>query len=576
MPSFFSCLHKSICLLPFLLLFYCPVKAADIPQKERQILQERKEIYFRFIPPKEVSADTFVRLFSVDYFDEASGYVYAYAGERTFREFYAMEVDYELLTPPGLLTQKSNLNMLSEVDVAQLEAWDFYPTYEAYESMMAQFQENFPELFEKVEIVTLASGRRILFGRITANVEEPHSRPRFMYTSTMHGDETAGFNLSLRLIHFLLNNYDTDPRITHLLDNLEIWICPNENPDGSYRHDNSTLSGATRSNLSGVDLNRNYPNPIHVPVPDHQQETQAMMELVETKDFVMSANMHGGIECVNYPWDSWRSNERTHADHDWWQLVMHEYADTARYYSPFSYMNPSGPSFNNGVTHGGDWYVVYGSRQDYMNWYAHQREFTLELSNTKLLPASMLPDHWEYNYRSLLNYMEQSLYGIHGQVTDMATGEPLRAKIELSNHDKDQSWVYSSADHGGFSRPVLAGNYTLVAKAEGYPSLTFENVLVENYATTWLDIELGAYTATEFLDAEVGIQLYPNPVKQTLTITGLSGTTQIRIWDMQGRLLMEHLTEASEEIDVSDLPAGMYLVRFTHDAAVVNKKFLKK
>jgi carboxypeptidase D len=31
--------------------------------------------------------------------------------------------------------------------------------------------------------------------------------PEFMYTSTMHGDETVGYVLMLRLIDYLLTNY---------------------------------------------------------------------------------------------------------------------------------------------------------------------------------------------------------------------------------------------------------------------------------------------------------------------------------------------------------------------------------
>jgi predicted deacylase len=161
------------------------------------------------------------------------------------------------------------------------------------------------------------------------------AEPRFMYTSTMHGDETTGFILSLRLIHYLLNNYGTVDAITYLLDNTEIWICPNENPDGTYRYDNSTLNGATRSNLNGFDLNRNYPNPVSNP-GNTQPETQAMMNFVDTMNFTMSANMHGGIELVNFPFDSWTSTNpaNRHADHNWWYFVSREYADSAQYYSP--------------------------------------------------------------------------------------------------------------------------------------------------------------------------------------------------------------------------------------------------
>ena len=430
-----------------------------------------------------------LRILSVDYLSNDS--VFAYCNKEALDFFIEKEIPFKILRSPGEVD--FDLNMKTWVDLLNkdlIDNWDFYPTYEAYESLMLQFETDFPELCKVYNVVTLPSNRSIYFAKISSNVHERQAEPRFMYTATMHGDETAGFILSLRLIHYLLTNYGIKEEITWLLDNMEIWISPNENPDGTYTNNNSTVSGATRTNANGVDLNRNYPNPVNNPTSPIQPETQAMMNLTDTLHFVMSANMHGGIECINYPWDSWTSNVNIHADHYWWQLVSHEYADTARFHSPPNYMNPSGPSFNNGVTHGGDWYVIYGSRQDYMNYYTNQRELTLELSNIKILPPDQLPAHWEYNYRSFLNYIRQANYGFRGIVTDMYSGEPLVAKIELLDHDIDNSHVYSELPHGDFYRPVLAGTYTLKVTADGYNPLILENITIDNYQTIALDIQL--------------------------------------------------------------------------------------
>ena len=39
-----------------------------------------------------------------------------------------------------------------------------------------------------------------------------------LYTSSMHGDELAGYVLSLRLIDFLLNNYTDNQKVNNLDD----------------------------------------------------------------------------------------------------------------------------------------------------------------------------------------------------------------------------------------------------------------------------------------------------------------------------------------------------------------------
>ena len=76
----------------------------------------------------------------------------------------------------------------------------------------------------------------------------------------MHGDETAGFILMLRLADYLLKNYNSDTRVKTLSDNLEIWINPLANPDGTYRDGNFIIS-PVRNNANGYDLNRNFPDP---------------------------------------------------------------------------------------------------------------------------------------------------------------------------------------------------------------------------------------------------------------------------------------------------------------------------
>ncbi len=469
--------------------------------------QQQEEVYFRFsLPAPEVFLIVSAAI-SVD--KVIDGQVFAYANASEYETFRSFSIDHQLLPHPGDIDFDPNMKdwpALQQKDLT--DSWAFYPTYDAYVGLMEQFETDFPELCTIYSIGQTVQGRELLFAKISAQVNQKQAEPQFMYTSTMHGDETTGFVLSLRLIHYLLNNYQQDESIRNLLDNNEIWICPNENPDGTYRYDNSTIDGARRYNANGVDLNRNYPNPKESPPDARQPETTAMINFVDTMSFVMSANMHGGAELVNYPFDSWVSDdpEHRHADHEWWQLVSHEYADTARFYSPSSYMNPSGASFDRGITHGGDWYVVYGSRQDYLNYYAATRELTLELSWDKILPPDQLPAHWEYNYRSLLNYIRQASYGIRGVVTDQATGLPVVATIEIAGHDKNNSEVFSEPYHGSFFRPLLAGTYDVVVSAPGYLPAEYFDVAVENYNYVVLDVQLGEPTLpvavfqTEVLD----------------------------------------------------------------------------
>ncbi|MDR4987957.1 MAG: M14 family zinc carboxypeptidase [Bacteroidales bacterium] len=462
---------------------------------------DRSEVYLSVVRPGADDLEALFQVVSVDKMSADSLYVYVNAaGYSRFRDF---DLPYTVLRPPGEVDFP--LNMLDRASLLSrdlTDSWDFYPTYEAYVALMYQFEEDYPDLVEIINIGATVMGRDLLFARISPDLDAPGGVPRFMYTSTMHGDETAGFVLSLRLIHYLLSNYGVDASITELMHSVEIYICPNENPDGTYTNNNSTVWGATRGNANGVDLNRNYPNPVSNPWQAQQPETTAMINFTDTINFIMSANMHGGIELVNYPFDSWKSWQQTHADHDWWEFVMYEYVDTVHAYSPSGYMTGMG----DGVTHGGDWYVVYGSRQDYFNYYRSCREFTLELSNQKILNPSQLPAHWEYNYRSLLNYIRQSTYGVHGFVYDNATGLPLEALVSIPGYDQHNSEVHTTMPYGYYNRPLLSGSYDLSFSSSGFGPVSISGVSVENYQTTRLNVALGEGVGTQAVEVSIEVE----------------------------------------------------------------------
>ncbi len=445
------------------------------------LFKDRGELYFKFNISDTKELAVLSNMISIDEINADE--IYAYANKNEFSDFLELDFDYTALTPPSILIIPE---MKNSVNLKEIEDWDFYPTYEAYIDMMYQFQTDYPGLCEVISIGQSIEGRELLFVRISDNIGQEEGEAQFLYTGTMHGDETTGFVLLLRLIDYLLSNYGTDPKVTNMVDNLDIWINPAANPDGTYAGGNGSVYGATRYNANGVDLNRNYPDPEDGPHPDGnpwQTETIHFMSFAENNHIVMGANTHGGTEVCNYPWDTW---PELHADDDWWQYVCHEYADTAQAYSPGGYMS----GYDDGITNGYAWYSISGGRQDYMNYFHQCREFTLEMSDVKLLPANQLPDLWDYNYRSLLNFMEQTLFGVAGTVTDANTGDPVYAEIYIEGYDADSSWVYTDDVFGNYSRPLFEGTYDITYSAFGYYPQTIENVNILNKELTIVDVQL--------------------------------------------------------------------------------------
>jgi hypothetical protein len=437
------------------------------------------EVYFRMYKSPEIVINNLSKIISIDNVTKDS--IYAYANEKEFYLFQQFDIPIQVLKHPG---DVEHVKMSSSIE--GIMEWDSYPTYDAYVSMMYQFQTNYPNLCRIVDAGTTIQGRKILFAVISDNVNQREQEPRTQYSSTMHGDETTGYVLMLRLIDYLLSNYGTDSKATNLVNNLEIWINPNANPDGTYRSGNSTVTGARRGNANNIDINRNFPDPKAGLHPDGyawQPETIAMMNLAQTYNFVISANFHGGTEVVNYPWDTWQAR---HPDDNWFQFISHLYADTAQRNSPStSYMR----GYNDGITNGYDWYMVEGGRQDYMNYFAGCKEVCIEISNTKLVAGSSLPTYWNYNKQSLLNYLENALHGFRGVVTDV-NGNPIKAKVTVLNHDANNSFVYSDSISGNYHRMIYAGNYTLSFTADSFVTKTFSNVSTSYLTTTVLNVQL--------------------------------------------------------------------------------------
>lgn len=447
------------------------------------LFQNHGEMYLRFRNTGKTDLQAISKIISIDK-PGNDIWVYAYATEKQIEKFETTGIFWEPLQHPSTLIKPK---MLQSINRSEILDWDFYPTYEAYVDLMYQFETDFPGLCKVVNIGQSVEGRDLLFVVISDNISQAEEgEPQFMYTSSMHGDETTGYVLCLHLIDYLLSNYETNLEVNELINKLEIWINPLANPDGTYAGGNSTVSGATRNNAHLVNLNRNYPDPDDGLHPDgnvYQAETEAFMALADDQHFIMSANFHGGAEVYNYPWDTY---QQLHPDDAWWIYVGRQWADTVHFYGPAGYFN----DLNNGITNGYFWYTITGGRQDYMNYYHHCREVTIELSNTKLLPASQFPNYWQYQYRSLINYMKQVMYGIQGQVQDSISGIGLNASVFVENHDELNTWIASNGSEGWYFRPIMEGTYDLTFFVEGYNPKTIQNVEVQNGVATQLNVLL--------------------------------------------------------------------------------------
>lgn len=524
-------------------------------EKVRLLLSERGEASV-LIEAEREDLYLLTRIVSLDG-KSGDGYV-AYVNKKQFDELCRTGFKYTLLenNSPKAASMAS--------DISQMASWNKYPTYEVYVQMMRNFASSYPDLCCLDTICLSENGRLILSLKITALSEQYTAKPKFFYSSSIHGDELTGMIMLLRLADSLLSSYNTNSQIQNLLSSVELYICPLANCDGAYAGGNNSVSNATRYNANYVDLNRNFPDPVygsHADGEQYQAETIGFMTYAERKRFDLAANLHGGAEVCNYPWDCWTSSQRTHPDKAWFETICSRFVSMVKQNAPSSYFTDVA---TNGIVAGGNWYTVFGGRQDYHNYFLKCREITIEVSSTKTPSSSSLPLYWNYLGKGLTQFVFDATRGICGTITDQDDLSPIDSvRVIVEGIDRDDMSVFSKQE-GDYFRGLEQGNYTLVFSKEGYQDkrvsvgVLSDSLLVMNVSLSKNAVSLSEQEPTNRLT------ICPNPCKDNLRFeSDFEGDYEIV---SIGGIVLKKGSFASGEstINLADLPAGAYLFKYSN------------
>ncbi|MFB7219138.1 M14 family zinc carboxypeptidase [Streptomyces sp. NPDC056227] len=187
-----------------------------------------------------------------------------------------------------------------------------------------------PDLTKVVSIGKTLQGQDILALKLTkgAKASGDGSKPAVLYMSNQHAREWITPEMTRRLMHYYLDNYGKDPRITKIVDSTELWFVLSANPDGyDFTHnpdgdrlwrknmrDNNGDGAYTASD--GVDLNRNFAykwgydnegssaNPASQTFrgagPNSEPETVALDRFEKRIGFEYGINYHSAAELLLY------------------------------------------------------------------------------------------------------------------------------------------------------------------------------------------------------------------------------------------------------------------------------------
>jgi predicted alpha-1,6-mannanase (GH76 family) len=180
------------------------------------------------------------------------------------------------------------------------------------------------------------------------------------------------------------------------------------------------------------------------------------------------------------------------------------------------------------------------------------------------------------------------------QIQGISSGKAVDiAEVSTDNGANVHQWTYVGAANQQFIAVSTGdGYYKLIARhsgklveVAGFSTVSGGNVQQWENANQasghWKLIPVGtAKLAKTSSDTETeveatAINIYPNPVENTLFFTGEVSGTQVRIFSSIGNSVSEQKIQ-SDNVNVSGLAVGTYFIVFEKDGTKITKRFIKK
>ncbi|UCD63732.1 MAG: carboxypeptidase regulatory-like domain-containing protein [Candidatus Zixiibacteriota bacterium] len=366
-----------------------------------------------------------------------------------------------------------------------------YPDYVTVVSQMTDFAAAYPSicrLYDLTDYYGLPAtyeGNHIYALKISDNVGTDEDEPSFLMVSCHHAREIVTPVIALYSIEQLLTGYGSDPGITALVDNNEIWISCVWNPDGYeyvFEVDNWWRKNRQPYSLYyGVDLNRNYAfgwdsycsgssypysETYKGPSPASEVETRTMEVFHNDRNFAKMIDYHSyGREllyeycCHDHPFVSYLYSEAV--------LI----ATQAGYQGNVRTPSAEGENY--------EWQLATNGT------YAFLMETHSEFQPPYELAQAEAANVWP----SAVWMLEREI-PISGHVTDYATGQPLAADINIVGVTfPNGEYFRSDETFGRYHLFVPAGTYDIEFSKTGYETQV-HNVTVTSGNGEVLDVAL--------------------------------------------------------------------------------------
>ena len=395
----------------------------------------------------------------------------------------------------------------SNHDLHAIDALADYTDPQELSALMDQAVANYPNLAKKLTTQgTLFEGQKQYALLITKDVATANDRPSFILDAQHHAREVMTQEIARDMIDYLTSRYATDPQVQRWVDNVNIYVVPSVNPDGSmyvFQHDVNWRRN--RHPGCPVDGNRNYPafwgscngsdsdctsDLNRGAAPASEPETQGIIQLTSSVRPFFTLSYHSCGELLMYPYGCNDPDERSAFDEVAQGLnaiLQNDAGVTGQFRTgpiwSTIYLVDGGSIDTQYNRYGAYGYTIEvsscatgGFQPDYATW----RDVTVQRQRTA----------WSY-------FLDKTLDGpqIRGTVTDVATGLPLPANLDQEEVTFTHGEVQRRADDKGHYHLLTPSTRTrhVTYSYPGYCPVT-QSVFVESGPVT-VDAALAARPA---------------------------------------------------------------------------------
>ncbi|XP_042369038.1 carboxypeptidase B2-like isoform X2 [Plectropomus leopardus] len=229
------------------------------------------------------------------------------------------------------------IEMQKRSDSAYRSIETFYESYHTLEDIynwINETRQNNPDTVEVIQIGSSFENRPLYVMKLSLN-NRPNKKAMWIDCG-IHAREWISHAFCLWFVQYSLSSYKTNQNMTHIFDNMDVYVLPVVNPDGyeySWTTDRMWRKNRSVRNSShciGVDLNRNFDanwcmeeaskNPCRDlycgASPESEPETQAVANFLRShKDSIqLYLTIHAPTKMLLFPYSYTFEEAENHKD----------------------------------------------------------------------------------------------------------------------------------------------------------------------------------------------------------------------------------------------------------------------